>query len=60
MEFLNETKFCASNGSFKNNDNFTSIWGKGKVMVDYISIPQDSFKKIKQFAAMTIHSIVVD
>lgn len=58
MEFLNETQFCVLNGRFKNDDNFTSISRKGKAVVDYICIPQDSFENIKSFALMTKQSIV--
>ncbi|CAC5383303.1 unnamed protein product [Mytilus coruscus] len=49
IDFLNEAKFCVLNGRLAMNDNFTSISCKGKAVVDYICVPQDSFNDFRNF-----------
>ena len=57
IDFLNESNFCVLKGRFE-NDNFTSVSTKGKVVVHYICIPHDAFGNIKQFEVQTASSIV--
>ncbi|CAG2243384.1 LRP2 [Mytilus edulis] len=56
--YINEAKFCVLNGRFALNDNFTSISRKGKAVVDYICVPQDSFNDFRNFKVLTTQDIV--
>ena len=48
INFLNEANFCVLNGRFP-EDNYTCISRKGKSVVDYICVPVDTFKNVKNF-----------
>ena len=53
IEFLNEANFCVLNGRFP-EDNYTFISTKGKPVVDYICVPIDTFKNVKNFKVFTV------
>ena len=57
MEFLNEAKVCVLNGRFNEQDNYTSISGRGKAVVDYICVPHDIFSRCKYFNVVTVQEI---
>ena len=57
IDFLNEANFCVLNGRFREN-NYTCISRKGKSVVDYICVPIDTFKNVKNFQVFTVQSIV--
>ena len=59
IDFLNEANFCVLNGRFQ-DDNFTCISRKGKSVVDYICVPIDVFRRIKNFTVLTIQNIVAE
>jgi len=59
VDFLNEAKFCCLNGRLNTElDNFTSISGKGKAVVDYICVPHDIYDSCKTFKVLTMQSVV--
>ncbi len=58
IEFLNENKLCVLNGRFDPSfDNFTSITGRGKSVVDYIFCPHDQFGYFSDFKVITCKEI---
>ena len=57
MEFLNEEKVCVWNGRFNEQDNYTSISGKGKAVVEYICVPHDIFSRCKYSNVVTVQEI---
>ena len=56
IDFLNEANFCVLNGRFP-EDNYTCISRKGKSVVDYICVPIDTFKNVKNFKVFKVQSI---
>jgi hypothetical protein len=50
---------CVLNGRFcKDKDNFTSVWSKGKSVVDYICVPHDCLKACENFEVISVESII--
>ncbi len=59
IEFLHDIKCCIVNGRINpDNDNFTSISTKGKVVIDYVFVPHDTIETISEFYVDTCSTIV--
>ena len=58
-EFLIDAKMCILNGRFDPTGNcYTSVSGRGSVVVDYICVPHDVFPSCKSFTVIPSNSLV--
>ena len=58
LEFLKEGKLCVVNGRVTPNyDNFTSISGRGKAVVDYILTPHSNLEQITKCEVISVKEL---
>ena len=58
-EFLQDAKLCILNGRLNPDlNNYTSISGRGKAVVDYMLTPHDCFQSCDSFSVQTISDLI--
>lgn len=59
LEFLNDSKFCVLNGRFGDkSDHHTTISTRGKAVVDYVCVLNDTLENCSDFKILPCNSII--